>query len=71
MTKAEAHELLDAARAGVQVSFAGITEALRVTGDLDPGWRRPEQADPGQMLPFEQPRFWQPRMQPEAQSLST
>lgn len=35
MTKDEAHEFLDAARAGVELSKAGITEALIATGDLD------------------------------------
>jgi hypothetical protein len=36
MTKAEAKEILDAARAGVEVSRKPITAALRVTGDLPP-----------------------------------
>lgn len=71
MNKAEAHRLLDGARAGLPISQESISEALQATGDLDAGWRRPEQAEPGQMLPFEHPRFWQPRLQPEAQSLST
>jgi hypothetical protein len=36
MTKAEAKEILDAARAGVEVSRKTITAALRVTGDIPP-----------------------------------
>lgn len=38
MTRAEAHELLDAAKAGVEVSRRAIVDALRVTGDLAPAW---------------------------------
>ncbi len=34
MTRAEAHELLDAARAGCNISQAEIMRALRATGDL-------------------------------------
>lgn len=34
MTKAEAHDLLDAAREGVDVSRIGITRALIATGDM-------------------------------------
>lgn len=40
MTRTEAHELLDAARAGVEVSMAAITDALRATGDMDSSWQR-------------------------------
>lgn len=36
MTKEDAHDFLDAARDGVDVSMAGIKEALIATGDLDP-----------------------------------
>jgi hypothetical protein len=36
MTKTEAHELLNAARAGLDVCEQSITEALMVTGDLTP-----------------------------------
>ena len=35
MTKEDAHDFLDAARDGVDVSMAGIKEALIATGDLD------------------------------------
>lgn len=35
MTKQEAHEFLDAARAGAEASQDEITEALIATGDLD------------------------------------
>lgn len=34
MTKEQAHELLDAVKAGVQASRRAITQALRATGDL-------------------------------------
>jgi hypothetical protein len=34
MTKQEAHELLNAAQAGLMVSSQSITEALMATGDL-------------------------------------
>jgi hypothetical protein len=36
MTKQDAHELLNAAPAGLMVSSQSITEALVVTGDLLP-----------------------------------
>ncbi len=36
MTPAEAHELLNAAQAGLMVSSQSITEALVVTGDMLP-----------------------------------
>lgn len=62
MTRAEAHQLLDAARAGLEVSRHGITEALCATGDLDPGWRRPATLLPSQVLPADPPSTlaWQP-----------
>lgn len=40
MTRTEAHEILDAARAGVDVSSAQIKAALRATGDLASTWKR-------------------------------
>lgn len=35
MTKAEAHELLNAAKAGAEYTETEITEALMATGDVD------------------------------------
>lgn len=40
MTKNEAHELLNAVQAGLQVGMQSITSALVVTGDLAPIVRR-------------------------------
>lgn len=39
MKRTQAHELLNAARAGCNVSPRDITEALRATGDICQGWR--------------------------------
>ncbi len=47
MTKTEAHELLNAAQAGLMVSSQSITEALVVTGDLLPCQRTMNQ--PGEV----------------------
>lgn len=59
MTKLEAHELLNAARAGLPVSRHSITAALMVTGDLMPS--RPVSSpwlpsqDPTEYIPVWQP----------------
>ena len=49
MNKQEAHSLLNACKQGYSFSEAAITEALRVTGDIDPPappspvfWKQPE-----------------------------
>lgn len=65
MTKAEAHALLDAARAGALVSRPQIDAALRVTGDLLPLQLHPRHDAPGELLPSQlqardAPLAWQP-----------
>lgn len=45
MTKDQAHQLLDAAKRGVNVSEAAITHALWTTGDIAK-WARLPKAEP-------------------------
>ena len=52
MTKAEAHRLLDAARAGAVVSELEIITALRATGDLAPLRLCSRRDTEGQPAPF-------------------
>lgn len=43
MSKQSAHQLLNAAKAGLQVSMREITQALQETGDFDPPQQREEE----------------------------
>lgn len=43
MSRQSAHQLLNAAKAGLQVSMREITQALQETGDFDPLKQREEE----------------------------
>lgn len=79
MTRVEAHQLLDAARSGVEVSHAGITAALQATGDIAPlrlfdrhGKRVSLAAPrplPSALLPVDPPAPQVPRIAPRLRTL--
>lgn len=66
MTRTEAHELLNAAQAGLEVCQQSITAALLVTGDLAPCQRKLQEVvevthavpefEPGDPSPIKGPR---------------
>ncbi len=56
MTGAEAHAILDAARAGVDTPLTAINEALVATGDLQ--WRRAAPPEPAQPVASRQWPFY-------------